>query len=744
MLELAGVVVACAVLVLAAWSVALYRRSTLSARNEHSTRDERSRNLVTGAVTGTVVQATTIEGSVIVSHAPIRSGRLAETADQLAHAIGARWRLEEDRRRIQDPFPLPIRFRPADDALTDHPMNIARRRPGRPAKPLDVSGDLNQITDVFERIPLHRLVVLGRAGSGKSVLAMRFVLDLLRARVPGEPVPVIFGLGSWNPAIPLDDWLATQLIRDHPGLAELGTDNQTLAAELVEARWILPVLDGFDEIAAGLHHAALEELSSTGPLLLTSRTDEYAAAVAGTRGLPLAAVVELTDLTLDDVADYLPRTSPRLVRPGNGTVATVTTAWDVVLDRLRAEPENPAVVHLARVLTTPLMVALARTVYSDAADRSPTELLDTSRFTTPDLIEDHLLESFLPSIYRMRPGHHRAARLRSYDPEHARRWLTYLAEHLQRLGTRNLAWWELGTSMHRSSRTVLISFLAGLAFGAATGIGNIPVDVVGASLPLAFAVKRGLVVGAMHGLVIGLTFGVLYWFVDASDALRPSPVRMRVLGGPRQARTKFATRIRLGILGGFVGGMIIVVIDRALVPQLGLDDGLGGGFLQSAVVFPPLVGLGTGAVFALVTWLEVPIDVRSAVSPVNLLNSNRMNALIMLLMWALVFDAAAWLVNSFTVGPLRSFEVGLVFGLEAGFGGGLGYGLSLTAWGQWVALSRMWLPATGRLPWRLIAFLDDACQRGVLRQAGAVYQFRHARLQDRLTAKDSTEQRSGT
>ncbi|MFI6358668.1 hypothetical protein ACIBJF_40075 [Streptomyces sp. NPDC050743] len=31
-----------------------------------------------------------------------------------------------------------------------------------------------------------------------------------------------------------------------------------------------------------------------------------------------------------------------------------------------------------------------------------------------------------------------------------------------------------------------------------------------------------------------------------------------------------------------------------------------------------------------------------------------------------------------------------------------------------------------------MAFLDDAHRRGVLRQAGAVYQFRHARLQEQL------------
>ncbi len=39
---------------------------------------------------------------------------------------------------------------------------------------------------------------------------------------------------------------------------------------------------------------------------------------------------------------------------------------------------------------------------------------------------------------------------------------------------------------------------------------------------------------------------------------------------------------------------------------------------------------------------------------------------------------------------------------------------------------------TRRLPWDTVAFLEDAYQRGVLRQAGAVYQFRHIRLQRHL------------
>jgi hypothetical protein len=39
------------------------------------------------------------------------------------------------------------------------------------------------------------------------------------------------------------------------------------------------------------------------------------------------------------------------------------------------------------------------------------------------------------------------------------------------------------------------------------------------------------------------------------------------------------------------------------------------------------------------------------------------------------------------------------------------------------------------LPWQVMRFLDDAHHRGVLRQVGAVYQFRHAQLQDRLASR---------
>ena len=42
------------------------------------------------------------------------------------------------------------------------------------------------------------------------------------------------------------------------------------------------------------------------------------------------------------------------------------------------------------------------------------------------------------------------------------------------------------------------------------------------------------------------------------------------------------------------------------------------------------------------------------------------------------------------------------------------------------------LRAQGRVPPHLLSFLDDAHRLGILRQAGPVYQFRHAKLHDHL------------
>lgn len=664
---------------------------------------------------------------------PVRSASvldetLADVAEHLAQSVAARWQREEEQRQVQDPFPLPVRWRMAAEELTDHWANIRRLPAGSTHGPLELGGRLDEIVGVYRRIPSGRLVVLGRSGSGKTILTVRFVLDYVRSRARADAVPVIFSIGSWNPtAVTFRDWLTGQLTRDHPGLAAAGPGGTSLAAALVATGRVLPVLDGFDEIADGLRRPALEALNATTlPLLLSSRPAEYAAAVAETDVLTSAAAVELTDLTLDDLADYLPRTTRK-----SGGADPAATAWDPVLSELRERPHSRASAHLTEVLATPLMVALARTTYSDTPDHDPATLLDTQRFATAAQLEDHLLDSFTATVYRPRPG---AGPRRGFDPERARYWLGYLAHHLTRLDTPNLEWWRLGGGLRRPTRTLATALVICLALGLVDCVIGIPFD------PLGFQVADGLVAGLLSGVM----FGIAYWLmVAAKDTeVAPSVVRLKMFGRAGRTSRKALPRLVIGSLCGLVFGFgygFVRPVFNGLLWRFGLAAGLRVG-LDDGTVYGLVFALGGGPTFALLTVLETPLDIRSAVNPVSLLKTNRRTVAAQLLIWAPSFGLLAGFGAELVVramrGPLGPLvwnaTAGLKLGVVSGLGGALGYALGLTAWGQWAVLSRIWLPLTGRLPWAVVTFLEDAYQRGVLRQAGAVYQFRHARLQHHL------------
>ena len=103
----------------------------------------------------------------------------------------------------------------------------------------------------------------------------------------------------------------------------------------------------------------------------------------------------------------------------------------------------------------------------------------------------------------------------------------------------------------------------------------------------------------------------------------------------------------------------------------------------------------------------------------------------------------AGLVGMVSVGLVAGLASGLVGGLVLGLVFGLVLGVTQTAWLGYV-IARAWLASRHRLPWSLMGFLADAHMRGILRQAGAVYQFRHIELQHRLANRDENEQQANS
>ena len=655
--------------------------------------------------------------------------RLHAAAGELAGLVRRQWEREERMRRVHDPYPLPVRFATAGPGLFDHWANIRKIGRGTDAGPLALAGELDGIAAVHRSIPSGRLVVLGQAGSGKTILALRFVLDRLSRYAPGERVPVVFSLGDWDPtAVSLPDWMGRRLARDYNALEAPAAGGGNTAAALIDDHRILPVLDGFDELATGLRGAALTALNDyAGPLLLTSRPAEYAEAVRESDVLTAAAGIELETLALRDVDEYLTRAS----RPGADPAPR--TVWEPVLSRLRADPESAGAARLADAFATPLMVALARAVYSDAPGRDPAELLDTDRFATAEDVQEHLLAEFVPARYR-RPaaesvpasGPGRPGRPRSWGDEPAEQWLGYLAWHMEQQGRHDLAWWELGTVMGRRALMIVVGVTVGVASGlvAALVYGSAAAFTSGAASGLRTAVVSGI----MNGLGVGLTFGLMHGFASNLKAggpvFEPSYMRISLRGGTRR-------RLRVGFLprvsGGFVGGVLFGAlwalgsalysaafphsVTTAVAVEVRDDLALGTG-----------LGVAIGLVAAIGSGLEAVSEQEKAARPSALLTTNRINVLTQLLAVAVVIGIGYGAV----LGPAPGLAAGLIVAL------GLG---TMTAWGRWVVLARIWLPLRGRAPWATVAFLEDAYRRGVLRQAGAVYQFRHARIQTQLAEK---------
>ncbi|MBJ3813235.1 NACHT domain-containing protein [Streptomyces flavofungini] len=376
---------------------------------------------------------------------------LRQTADALAEAVRVQWAQEARLRRLQDPKPLNVRWRWADRLLTDDTRNIRRGRPVPEPRPGD--NCLASIATAFEEVPSRRMVVLGSPGSGKSVLAVCCTLDLLRKRTPGTAVPVIFPLAAWDPGTTaLRAWLVERIVAEYRPLAAT-TDGTVLAQALLDAGLIAPVLDGFDELPPALYGTGMRrlnaELDDGMPVLVTSRTTAWRSTVACSDVLTGAEVLELLPLDFAEAKSYLERTARPLRGPGDRR----TTVWTPVLDSLQEDSRTPAAGALLQILTNPLMVALARTVYGDVS-RDPQELLDDPRFGTTAGIEEHLLDAFVPAAFGDGGVD---SRWRAAD---ARRWLAWLARELERRETKRLAWWELYLCVPRALRVVAPALLA--------------------------------------------------------------------------------------------------------------------------------------------------------------------------------------------------------------------------------------------------------------------------------------------
>jgi hypothetical protein len=633
----------------------------------------------------------------------------------LATAVEALWRPEQGRRRLLNPRPLSTAWTTIGPPISDHWANI---RADGINEPLDLSGMLDLThTDAFYQTVTDprlrgRIVLLGDPGAGKTALLIRVTLTLLATRTthhshadPGTllPVPVLLRLSTWNPdEQTLEQWLTTRLETDYGRRRPVPTDQ------------LIPLLDGLDEMPQHRRRQALLAMSNTftdSPLVLTSRTTEYLDALTALTGntLAAAAVLELTALPPTTVRDYLQFTTAR------------PTDWADVFTRDAANHDG----RLADALSAPLWVDLARTTYTDPdqPDNDPAELL---LLPDTDAIHGHLLDRLIPTAYPDPPepspdGH-------TWRRDDAHRWLRQLAADMHHRDTQDLAWWKLTLVVPRPVRLAVgavLGLTAGLTAGLAAG--------------LASGFTVGLTGNLVFGLAFGLAFGLTAGLTAGGDPPPPSrrQVRWRRTGRPLLRR--LAVGLALGLAGGLAFGLTV-----GLTAGLAFGLTAGDAFWSAVDVAVAVVlgfglpgGLGLGLVAEFTTLIrDREADIPAATDPLRLLREDRRRAVTIWLAGGLAAGLAFVLGfgHDFVLAFGRAF--GLALGLAFGLAGGLMFVLMSSVWWRF-EMARVWWCGHRWLPWHTMAFLSDAHRRGILRQAGGVWQFRHALLRDRLATTPS-------
>ncbi|MEO3808313.1 M48 family metalloprotease [Sphaerisporangium sp. B11E5] len=610
---------------------------------------------------------------------------VGRAAQRLAAAVVNQWRRELVARGLSRAHPLAVTW-----SVTGRPVTA---RGGAILPAGAASGEVGELAARFRELPYRQLVVLGAPGAGKSVAAMRLVVDLIEGAEAGEPVPVLLPVSAWDPREPFDDWVARRVREEYPELAG------DVAGALVAAGRVTPVLDGLDEMPPGARVPAIEgiDVACDGrPFVLTCRGDEYEAAVVRSgRFLSSAAVVELEPVGAERLVSYL----ESRVRSGDAR-------WEALFAAVREEP------GLAAALSTPLTIYLLLVVYGPPGGE-PGELRRLGR----EEIEKRLLMACLPAVYS-RPGTDGAAPWPGV--ERAERWAGFLASRLRHDGGHDLAWWRFATLDPRLGDPVRVTAAAVAAVAIAVAVATVTTR----------SALAGVVTGLCTGVVAGSAVAALL-----SDPTPPKYANLALHGRSRHlaraVRSHFTSWFTAGFAGGAGAGLVTVPLAGLLA---GAPSPVSGRLLDGvlyALLAGVAVGLLAGFCGGLVGWLQDPADEVRARDPVTVLRADRAVATVNGAVAGTVCAAAAGPPLIAYAGPVT----GTVSALAAATSAAVAVALGTTAWGRF-CLARLWLSTQGVLPLRLMRFLADAHNRGLLRCSGGFYQFRHVQLRDHLAAPE--------
>jgi hypothetical protein len=399
-----------------------------------------------------------------------------------------------------------------------------------------------------------------------------------------------------------------------------------------------------------------------------------------------------------------------------------------VLDHIRNHRESPT----SEVLASPLGLALARDTYANA---DPANLLQPE-LTTPRAVLTNLLGAFLEHAYPERHSRDRAIH-----------WLSWIASHMSAgsaTGSRDLAWWYLPGRIPKRQLSSMAGMGVGLLVMGVSILTELPSQGISYATTygpqnadlwwpswLVTSALWALSAGSIAGLVAGLLAAWSRGRTRSPQILSPRLPRLRDL--PLMLRTALTTGAITVLTPTLFLGLLV-----ALLKLLGVPVQMGNTY-QELFEWFTMLGVTLAALAAVLRLWRTPVEDLSAGTPFSTYRADRRAARTVALFFGVAAGAAYFAVGglmqaqfhkgepfwpSLIAGLFQALEIGAAFGIVAWVAAGM------TPQVRFLQLA-LRVRRHGRV--QFIQLLEVALARQVLRQAGTMYQFRHAALQDYFT-----------
>jgi hypothetical protein len=529
------------------------------------------------------------------------------------------------------------------------------------------------VSEAFDRSQ-GRLLIVGEPGSGKTMLALELLRDLLR-RARGDTssgIPELFSLATWPGASkPLEEWLKDEL------------HTRGFGPGWIDRRMIIPILDGLDEVKSDFRAdclSAINEFRSNYdgvPIVVTSRLGDYETVPEKSR-LAFGGAYSTRPLSDEEVANYF------------SFRAKLDPQWVEAADAIAQHGEA----DLKRRLRSPLVLSM---VAAASADDAPQAVLESFQQLSSERFWAYFVEAMRRQTLDPRhrePDNPDATPVRGKSPiygaSEVRRWLGWLASDAANSSEFRLT--RLALPPSRFGPTLLIQRLY---IGALSGV------LVG-GVALVLAQLAGRLPKSAWKSVVYLSIGLCALVVFNVTVPYLKQLLRTVHEGDLPFSVLLCTYWGVAVpVAGFTSGVVYIEITGHFRGILGI-----------------LLGLTAGAIVG----SSLYIVISSFIAPDSLILALILAVPNLLLVGAVAIAVAHWgnqhLANrSILLGLILGLVIVLLYGLTRGFTRVLWYPvLRIRAWSQ------------GLLPVRLRAFLQWSTNHLYLQRAGDAYRWFHPNL----------------